>query len=209
LAAEVGFPLLGKPSEQSGGSRNVAILADESEIEQYGNQVGSETNVLVQEYVESPDTEYTVGVMVSKCGELIDSIAIRRNLIGMSLGAARQVDGHTYKVSTGFSQGFVVRHSAVQKACESLALKIGIRGPANIQCRVSGDDVIIFEVHPRFSGTTSIRAEVGFNEPDILIRNFLSGDTFGRLDYQTNVAAIRALRSLIVPVSAMRRIPRV
>jgi carbamoyl-phosphate synthase large subunit len=69
--------------------------------------------------------------------------------------------------------------------------------------------VIILEVHPRFSGTASIRAEVGFNEPDVLIRNYLFGETFGRLDYQSDVAAIRAFRTLIVPLSAMHQIPRV
>jgi carbamoyl-phosphate synthase large subunit len=28
----------------------------------------------------------------------------------------------------------------------------------------------VFEINPRFSGTTSLRAMVGFNEPDLLIR---------------------------------------
>jgi carbamoyl-phosphate synthase large subunit len=58
-------------------------------------------------------------------------------------------------------------------------------------------------VHPRFSGTTSIRASAGFNEPDVLIRNFLFGETIGRLDYRHNVAAIRAFQHTLVPLEAM------
>jgi carbamoyl-phosphate synthase large subunit len=83
-----------------------------------------------------------------------------------------------------------------------------MRGPANIQCRLVGDEVKVFEVHPRFSGTTSIRAMVGFNEPDILIRNYLFNESFDRLNYQTNVAAIRAFQNLIVPISEINAVPK-
>jgi carbamoyl-phosphate synthase large subunit len=165
--------------------------------------------VLLQEYVESPDEEYTVGVLISKTGELIDSIVIHRRLLGLSLGTHRQWDGHTYALSTGYSQGCIVKHPRLQEVCEQLALKIGVRGPLNIQCRISPRGVTILEVHPRFSGTTSIRAEVGFNEPDTLIRNYLFSETFGRLDYQADVAAIRAFRTLIVPLSVMNNVSRI
>ena len=35
----------------------------------------------------------------------------------------------------------------------------------------------MFEVNPRFSGTTSLRAMVGYNEPDILIRKHVLGES--------------------------------
>jgi carbamoyl-phosphate synthase large subunit len=44
---------------------------------------------------------------------------------------------------------------------------------------------------------------VGFNEPDILIRNYVHGERFERIPYQTDVAAIRAFQSVIVQRSAM------
>ncbi len=47
---------------------------------------------------------------------------------------------------------------------------MGATAPINIQCRVVGDKVVPFEINPRFSGTTSLRAMVGYNEPDTLIR---------------------------------------
>ncbi len=209
LAEEAGFPLVGKPTEESGGSRGVAILTNEAEVEDYLADQKDSREVLLQEYVESPDEEYTVGVLVSRSGELIDSIVIHRRLLGLSLGTHRRWNGQTYVLSTGYSQGSIVKHPHLQEVCEQIAMKIGIRGPANIQCRISAHGVTILEVHPRFSGTTSIRAEVGFNEPDTLIRNFVYGQAFGRLEYRSDVAAIRAFRNLIVPLTAMNNIRRV
>jgi carbamoyl-phosphate synthase large subunit len=209
LVGEAGFPLVGKPTEESGGSRNVAILANEAEVEWYIADNQGSREILLQEYVESPEEEYTVGVMISQSGELIDSIAMHRRLLGLSLGAHRRWNDRTYALSTGYSQGNIVKHPVLQEVCERLALQIGIRGPANIQCRISPRGVTILEVHPRFSGTTSIRAEVGFNEPDTLIRNYLCGERFGRLNYQFDVAAIRAFRTMIVPLKVMNNVPRI
>ncbi|MBN2562494.1 MAG: ATP-grasp domain-containing protein [Phycisphaerae bacterium] len=206
LADEVGWPLVGKPCTASGGSRNVALLVNPEEVRRYLDEATDD--VILQEYVATPDDEYTVGVMVGQDGELIDSIVLHRKIIGLSLGAQRTVGGRRYALSTGYSQGFIVRHGIVQRRCEELALALEARGPLNIQCRLTSGDIKVFEVHPRFSGTTSIRAEVGFNEPDVLIRNALHGTRFGRIDYQTDVAAIRALQHIIVPIEDMRRIRR-
>jgi carbamoyl-phosphate synthase large subunit len=206
LAKECGFPLVGKPAKDSGGSKGVAILKDEREVEDYLTQVPAEEAVL-QEYVGTAEAEYTVGVMVSKEGEVFDSIVVRRKLTGFTLGVHRQIGGHNYALSTGYSQGFIIEHPEIQSVCETLALKIGIRGPSNMQLRLAGGRVVFFEVHTRFSGTTAIRALVGFNEPDVLIRNFVLGEKCGRLEYRVDVAAIRAFSNMIVPISDMNAVP--
>jgi carbamoyl-phosphate synthase large subunit len=144
-----------------------------------------------------------VGVLIDRDGELIDSIVLHRKLVGLSLGLSRVIDGRSYMLSTGYSQGIIETHPQVAEVCEALAKEIGIRGPANIQLRLDDDEAKIFEVHPRFSGTTSIRAECGFNEPDVLIGSFLLGQGSGRIHYQRDVAAIRAFQSVIVPISEM------
>lgn len=202
LAASCGFPLIAKPTQDTGGSRGVAILKDEEEIRMYLAGANPD-QVIFQEYVGSAEGEYTVGVMVSSDGKIIDSIVMHRRLVGLSLGTHRIIDGKPYSLSTGYSQGTIVRHPLIQGACEQLALKLGARGPLNIQLRLAGEKVVVFEVHARFSGTSSIRAQVGFNEADTLIRNFVQGEQMGRLDYRTDVAAIRALCSVIVPASQM------
>lgn len=206
LVAEKGFPIVGKPTEESGGSRGVALLNSEDEVSRYLGERPRPGEVVFQEYVGDGDGEYTVGVMISSAGEVIDSIVMHRKLTGLSLGLRRKLGEKVFDLSTGYSQGYLIRHPLIQKECERLAVELGLRGPANIQLRLVGERVVVFEVHPRFSGTTSIRASAGFNEPDTLIENYLSGKKFGRLDYQTEVAAIRAFQHLLVPVSAMKEL---
>ena len=207
LARTCGFPLVAKPTTESGGSKNVALLNDEAEVEHYLTNLPPNLEVVFQQYVEAPDSEYTVGVMTSRSGELIDSIVMRRNLVGLSLGTERMIGGKRYALSTGYSQGYFVKDSFVQSQCEDLALRIGARGAMNVQCRVSGGKLYVFEVHPQFSGTSSFRAEAGFNEPDVLIRNFCFGEKFDRLPYRTNVAAIRAFSQLVVPMEEVNATP--
>jgi len=208
LTQQVGFPIVGKPAENSGGSRHVEILRSAAEVETYLGLCPNPSQMLFQEYVEGVDTEYTVGVAVSHAGEIIDSIVLRRILMGLSLGPSRVIDGKTYALSTGYSQGVIVKHELVQAVCENLASTLGARGPLNIQCRLNGDEVCVFEVHPRFSGTTSIRAAAGFNEPDLLIKDFLFQQPVRRVEYQTDVVAIRAFSNLLVPMAALKELHR-
>lgn len=208
LVTDIGFPVIGKPTRNTGGSRNVAILQDAIEVAQFLDHVSNPDEIIFQEYVGTHEDEHTVGILVSKSGEIIDSIVLHRKLIGLSLGEKRVIGRTTYALSTGYSQGFIIKHNFIQQTCEQLAIKLGIRGPLNIQCRLAEGKLFVFEVHPRFSGTTSIRADAGFNEPDILLRNFLEDEVIGRLDYQHNVAAIRAFRSILVPLQELKDVPR-
>ncbi len=207
LAKECGYPLVAKPTEDTGGSRGVALLNDEEEVEIYLQSFPAE-KILFQEYVGCMNSEYTVGVMISREGKIIDSIVMHRILSGLSLGTKREINGKTYALSTGYSQGHIRKHPQIQSACEELALKLGARGPLNIQLRLHHGKVYVFEVHPRFSGTSWIRAQVGFNEADTLIRNFVFGEQFARVNYQTDVAAIRAFASVIVPSKDMSSVPK-
>ena len=205
LVKKSGFPVVGKPTENSGASRHVTILKDKTEILKYLEETtGAE--VIFQEYVGQAEEEFTVGVLVSKDGSVIDSIVIRRKLVGLSLGSERIISDRPYTLSTGYSQGYIIRHPLIQECCENLVVRLGMRGPANIQCRLTDKDVKIFEVHPRFSGTTSIRASADFNEPDILIRNFLFSENFKRIDYRFDLAAIRAFQNILVPISKINHV---
>jgi carbamoyl-phosphate synthase large subunit len=198
-----GFPVFVKPTRGTGGSRGVHLVTSATELEALTPFVSDESRPIVQPYVGDGDNEYTVGVLSDRAGEVIDSIVIRRKLIGLSLLDSKRVENGTATVSTGISQGFVVRHPEIQEYCEELASRLGSIGPMNLQLRIHEGEPYVFEIHPRFSGTTPIRASAGFNEPDILLRNHLHGERFGRTDYRDNVAAIRAFEHLLVPVDSM------
>ena len=206
LIEKVGFPLILKPRTGTGASRNVTHVINEKDLEYLQAEYEKEKiNIIYQEAIGSGDDEFTVGVLNDKNGKLIDSIVIHRKLIGLSLKEKKVINGVSYAISTGYSQGFIVKNRFVSSYCEKVAKLLGNIGPLNLQVRVIKDKVIIFEVHPRFSGSSPIRASAGFNEPDILFRNFVLDEDFGRLNYQYNVAAIRAFEHILVPIDKMKK----
>ena len=203
-AREFGFPLIAKPSVGTGGSRGLALIFNQEELDAYLEKADPATRPMIQPYLGTPDEEYTVGVLSHSDGQLIDTIIMRRKLMGLSLLQSREANGKRAAISTGYSQGFFVKDEAVQSYCENLARMLGSRGPLNIQLRRHGDTLYVMEIHARFSGTTPMRADVGFNEPDLLLRDALFGERFGRLPMQTDVAVTRAFEHVVVPISQMR-----
>ncbi len=199
IVQKYGFPIVVKPRKDSGGSKGVCLVFDRKEIEQILRHA-QKNSLCIQPYLGSADEEYTVGILRDKDGELIDSIVMKRKLMGLSLLNSRKKNRQVYSISTGYSQGFIIKHKLIQDFCEEVAFKFDSRGPLNIQLRLHKGKPFIFELHPRYSGTTPIRADVGFNEVDILLRNFLFGEKFGRLNYRYNVAVIRAFEHVIVPI---------
>lgn len=209
-AKELKFPIVIKPSKDTSGSRNVYIVKDMKELKSLFDELKKEKiELLAQEYVGNEDEEYTVGIMIGKSGDIIDTIVMKRRLIGLSRGVERIINGNTYVLSTGYSQGFFVDKPDVKEYCEHVAKVVGALGPLNIQCRRTDMGVYIFEVHPRFSGSASMRALMGFNEPDILIRNFLN---IGRTDKiyfkREGYAVIRKFANTIVKMSEYERMKK-
>lgn len=198
------FPVVVKPSVGSGGSANVYIAQNTTELLGLSDYLGLEVitdNFLVQEYVGKPEDEYTVGVLHDMDGNYLNAIAVRRLLSGqlnirMSVPnrTSRNDLGEKLVISSGVSHGYVGRFPVVTDQCRDIAKAIGAKGPINIQCRLVDGEVKVFEINPRFSGTTSLRAMVGYNEPDILIRKHLFGENIKR-DFPYQDALI--LRGLI------------
>jgi carbamoyl-phosphate synthase large subunit len=177
------LPAILKPSVGGGGSANVFIVQSRDELLTFSRYLLSICDCfIVQEYVGSPDQEYTVGVLFGKDGALINSIAIKR-VINNALTIRAQVPNRTGRsefgsrlvISTGISQGHVADWPLVRAACEDMAASLLPTAPVNVQCRVADGVVVPFEINPRFSGTTSLRAMAGYNEPDILIRRDVLG----------------------------------
>lgn len=199
------FPVVIKPSIGSGGSTSVYIAQNTQELLGLADYLGIEAiagNFLVQEYVGTPDAEYTVGVLHDMDGNYLNSIAVRRLLssslnirISVSNRTNRQELGPKLVISSGISHGYVGRFTEVTKQCKAIAKAIGVKGPINIQCRLVDGKVKVFEINPRFSGTTSIRAMVGYNEPDILLRRHLLNDRSIEPDFEYREALI--LRNLV------------
>ena len=198
------YPVVVKPSTGGGGSANVYIAQNRVELEglaKYLNLAKGQIRFLVQEYVGLPTHEYTVGVLHDMDGNYVNSIAVRRSLAGqLNIRSAvpnrtgRRELGEALVISSGISQGDIGRFPEVTAQCKEIAAALGARGPINIQCRLVDGVVKVFEINPRFSGTTSLRALVGYNEPDILLRRHVSGLNV-EPDFEFEEATI--IRSLI------------
>ena len=68
----------------------------------------------------------------------------------------------------------------------------------NIQCRLVGDKVYVFEINPRFSGTTSLRAMVGYNEPDLLVRKHILGEEIEKHFTYREGVILRSLKETLI-----------
>jgi carbamoyl-phosphate synthase large subunit len=182
------LPAVLKPSVGGGGSANLFLAQTRDELMFFGRYLLSlYPAFIVQEYVGTPHDEYTVGVLLDMDGGLVNSIAVRRHILS-SLSNRLKVPNRTGRaelgpvlaISSGVSQGEIGRFPQVTEACERMALALGCRGAVNVQCRLVDGEVQVFEINPRFSGTTSLRALVGYNEPDVLIRRHVLGQEVER-----------------------------
>jgi carbamoyl-phosphate synthase large subunit len=206
------YPVVVKPAVGGGGSMDCYIAQTPRELECLAElMTDGATEMMVQEYVGRPDAEFTVGVLHDLDGQFVNSIAIRRELhsvlnvrLRVPNRTSRSDLGPTLVLSSGFSQGSVGGFEEVRTQCEAVAAALGVRGPVNIQCRLVDGVVQIFEINPRYSGTTSLRAMVGYNEPDAMVRRHLLGEVLTmRAPYRTS-RIHRSLMETIVPSSPAR-----
>ena len=177
------YPAVLKPSLGAGGSANIMLAQSEAELCAFAEHLLSiYPEFIVQEYIGTPESEFTVGVLHSMDGQFINSIALKRailsalsNRLKIPNRSGNEKLGKILAISSGVSQGEIGKFPEVTVPCEEIARKLGALGAINIQCRYIDEKVYVFEINPRFSGTTSLRAMAGFNEPDILIRTHVLG----------------------------------
>ncbi len=171
------FPCIIKPAQGGGGSASVFIAQDMEELDFFAHYlIRNDCRPLVQEYIPTAESEYTVGVLHDPEGKLIGTAVLLRQIItGLSNRlkiknrTQRQELGETLAISSGISQGWLVSFDPVRRQAEAMANALKSTGPLNIQGRWNGRDFVPFEINPRFSGTTPMRALAGFNEPELLI----------------------------------------
>jgi carbamoyl-phosphate synthase large subunit len=170
------YPVVLKPA-RGGGSADVFVAQDEEELRFHAVRVLlAGGRAVVQEYVGDAANEFTVGVLHAPDAALLGSVALRRELSSLLSVRSRAPNrtgradlGGELVVSSGFSQGEVDDFPEVRAQAEQLATALGSRGPLNVQGRLVGEELVVFEVNPRFSGTEAIRALAGWNGPEALV----------------------------------------
>lgn len=188
LIRKFGFPLVVKPREGH-GSLHFYVVKNRNEIEYAITAIQKAGwHPMLQEYLESKDSEFTSGVTVDRMGKhILSAISMRRILKG----------GQTYKA-------FIDDFQDIRKSAEETASKLGAVGPINIQARLIKDEPKIFEINPRFSATCPLRAMAGINEPDIVFRNQVLDEDIKIKSFKKFVC-LRYLNEVYVPYSTYEK----
>ena len=125
------------------GSRLAHIFETKEHLMSIIKQTTKE--VVIQRYIPSPETEYTVGVFATERD--VRSIAFKR------------------KLESGYTQFIeLTSNSEFQKIAECIAKELNIIGCFNIQLRINDNKYYIFEINPRISGTVFFRHSLGFQD---------------------------------------------
>jgi carbamoyl-phosphate synthase large subunit len=154
LIRKAGFPLIVKPRKGS-ASRGLARVKSESELSSYRRP-----GFVVQECLLPDNAEFTVGVYRTGAGIPIATTVIHRDLDF----------GLTYR-------GIIEDRPEIADYANAVAASLNATGSCNIQLRYTKRGPVCFEVNPRFSSTTPIRAYFGVNEPELCIRELVLGET--------------------------------
>ena len=160
-AAEIGYPVLVRPSFVLGG-RAMQIVADEQQLRHYlrtAVEIDEDKPVLVDKYIEGREVEIDAicdgrDVFVPGIMELVERTGVH--------------SGDSISVYPSFSISNKVKGLILQYA-KKLGLGIGIVGLFNIQFIVDKDDnVFIIEVNPRSSRTVPFLSKsTGYSLADI------------------------------------------
>ena len=160
-AAEIGYPVLVRPSFVLGG-RAMQIVANEDQLRNYlrtAVEIDEDKPVLVDKYIQGREVEIDAicdgrDVFVPGIMELVERTGVH--------------SGDSISVYPPFSISNKVKGIILQYA-KKLGLGIGIVGLFNIQFIVDGDDnVYIIEVNPRSSRTVPFLSKAtGYSLADI------------------------------------------
>lgn len=107
---------------------------------------------VVQEYLDGP--EFTIDVLCDHGGTPVSIVPRERAVIRAGvIDRGRTVNDPRFL-------------SLAMEACAA----IPFIGPLNIQCRMRGDQPVIFEINPRFSGGIPLTIQAGADFPTMLVK---------------------------------------
>ncbi|MBN1805926.1 MAG: NAD-dependent epimerase/dehydratase family protein [Sedimentisphaerales bacterium] len=182
---DIKFPLIAKPVGGF-GSRGIKIIKGYADL----NIVESE--YVIQELAVPGNTDPNRDLYLNQIDRNINpqvseiSIQLVSNEKGAILGQMASYN----KLNNGVPIEIVpIENKYVWNEIDKLIptfQKLGMRGPLNIQGRLTNNGLKLFEMNARFTGITGLRALMGFNEVEACIKEWLnieSGHNSLQLNY--------------------------
>jgi carbamoyl-phosphate synthase large subunit len=97
--------------------------------------------------------------------------------------------------------GVTVKHARMLEVAKELVWTSCWRGPFELECIVSGDDVYLIEINPRFPAWVYAATAVGMNLPAQLLRACLGLPTLPVGDYQAGKLMIRYSYDMVTDIA--------
>lgn len=154
LVKQRGFPLIAKP-RRGFSSRNVFLVNTLQEIEAASTLV---PDLIIQQYLPDEANEFTAATLSGPDKKVRAQIILRRDLL----------QGTTYRTE-------LVKDIKIEQEVVRIVEALGAVGPCNLQFRMVDRDLYVFEINPRFSGTSGIRYLYGFNDSEMIFELFRLG----------------------------------
>lgn len=152
---KVKFPIVMKP-RRGAGSQGLYIVTQDKDLHLL---LENKKDIVLQQYLPDDCGEFTTGICTGTNGKVLSGITLKRYLQeGMTMSAD--------------SDDFI----EITDYCKEVAQVLKPYGPCNFQSRLLSGKPYIFEINPRFSSSTGMRALVGVNEAEFLIRAEILGE---------------------------------
>jgi carbamoyl-phosphate synthase large subunit len=164
-----GYDLIAKPRHGK-GSQGVFEIAGPEELAFARTRPG----YVIQQRLGDADSEYTVACFSDRDGAVRGCFAARRGL----------EHGTTVWAEAG-------EHPLARTEATRIAAALAPLGPCNVQLREHEGRAVCFEINVRFSGTTPIRARLGFNDVEATLRHYVLGEPAPDLPLVTSGLALR------------------
>ncbi|MEO8149875.1 MAG: ATP-grasp domain-containing protein [Bacteroidia bacterium] len=179
-----GYPWVVKPVAGGSGSSGTFIAQNKNEALFFaGYLIKLGYQPLMQQYIGNAESEFTIGVLNMPDQTLAGTFILQRQI---ETGLSNKIKVPNYSgndslgkhlvISSGITQGRVVFNTEIEKTVNAIAAELKSCGPLNVQGRWHQNSFYPFEINPRFSGTSSMRAMAGFNEPEMMIDWYKTGE---------------------------------
>lgn len=147
LISQYGFPLIAKP-RAGFSSRNIFVVNSQEEIRAAATLV---PDLIVQRYLPDEQAEYTAATLSGADKKVRALIILRRDLL----------QGTTYRTE-------LIEDAKLARQMVEIVEALGAVGACNLQFRLLDGVAYVFEINPRFSGTSGIRYLYGFNDCEMI-----------------------------------------